>query len=54
MERAARENSALLGWAAELRRYTSMVIEDASKDMDIIAWWAVSIIMHFAPHILLT
>ena len=54
MERAARENSASLGWAAELRRYTSMVIEDASKDMDIIAWWAVSIIMHFAPRILLT
>ena len=54
MERATRENSASLGWAAELRHYTSMVIEDTSKDMDIIAWWAVSIIMHFAPCILLT
>ena len=54
MERATCENSASLGWAAELRRYTSMVIEDASKDMDIISWWAVSIIMHSAPCILLT
>jgi len=47
LEKAARENSALLGWATELCRYLSVVIEGALKDMDIIAWWAVSITMLF-------
>jgi len=47
LEKTTRENSASLGWAVELRRYLSVVIEGASKDMDIIAWWAVSITMLF-------
>ena len=47
LEKAACENSASLGWAAELCCYLSVVIEGALKDMDIIAWWAVSITMLF-------
>ena len=32
----------LLGWSAELHLYLSEITEDITRDMDIIAWWAVS------------
>ena len=31
-----------LGWSAELCLYLSEIVEDVTRDTDIIAWWAVS------------
>ena len=31
-----------LGWSAKLCLYLSEIVEDVTRDMDIIAWWAVS------------
>ena len=48
LAQAARKDSDSLGWNAELRYYLSVIIENVSKDMDVIAWWAVSDLMIYA------
>ncbi|KIM62265.1 hypothetical protein SCLCIDRAFT_120139 [Scleroderma citrinum Foug A] len=39
LEKAAHENNDSLGWAAELCHYLGVIIENVSKDMDVIVWW---------------
>lgn len=42
LEQATRNNESMLGWAAELRRYLTVMEQNVSKDMDVVAWWQVS------------
>lgn len=42
MENVAKQSAGTLGWHAELRRYLTIIEVDVKKDMDILAWWAVS------------
>ena len=48
MAQAACKDSDSLGWNAELWRYLSVIIENVSKDMNVIAWWAVSDLIIYA------
>lgn len=41
VQQAVYEHNA--GWAAELRRYLKDMLEDVSKETDIVQWWSVSL-----------
>ena len=45
---AACKDSDSLGWNAQLQRYLSVIIENVLKDMNVIAWWAVSDLIIYA------
>ena len=50
LEKAAHENNDSLGWAAELHRYLGVIIENVSKDMDVIVWWEVCDLVIHTQH----
>ena len=41
IEQANRNKS--MGWAAELHCYLTELLDNVSKDMDVVSWWSVSL-----------